>query len=88
MRILSRRLLIALLLREWYRPSLAFQRTISSPPQPVTQLDDIQRVWALSDLHSDHVDNMQWLRTRMARGDWNDKDLLVIAGDISHVSSE
>jgi len=49
----------------------------------------IERVFCLSDLHTDHVDNQNWLRNRMqkhhdSKTDWRPSDLLVIAGDISH----
>lgn len=44
----------------------------------------IQRVLCLSDLHTDHVDNIAWLANRTRRGDISQNDLLVVAGDISH----
>lgn len=50
----------------------------------------IERVFCLSDLHTDHIDNQNWLRHRMqkphgrSKNDWRSSDLLVIAGDISH----
>lgn len=66
-------------------------------------LPDVEKVWVLSDLHTDHAQNLQWIRDRMTcvenRGgeegkkDLDDfgrnhvftsKDLLVVAGDISH----
>mmetsp|Transcript_8317 Transcript_8317/g.13159 ORF Transcript_8317/g.13159 Transcript_8317/m.13159 type:complete len:528 (-) Transcript_8317:193-1776(-) len=49
-----------------------------------THLRDIRRVLCLSDLHTDHVDNLGWLANRTARGDLSDTDLVVVAGDISH----
>jgi predicted phosphodiesterase len=48
------------------------------------QLHGIERIFALSDLHTDHVDNLKWLQSRMKHGDFSDKDLIVVAGDISH----
>lgn len=50
------------------------------------RLPNVRRVLVLSDLHTDHVDNMKWLRNRTttSRGDLSTNDLLVVAGDISH----
>jgi hypothetical protein len=56
---------------------------------------EVERVYCLSDLHTDHPANFEWLQDRMKQGPpvssssspqktWSSKDLLVIAGDISH----
>mmetsp|Transcript_19076 Transcript_19076/g.46095 ORF Transcript_19076/g.46095 Transcript_19076/m.46095 type:complete len:794 (-) Transcript_19076:89-2470(-) len=76
---------------------------ISSDENRIHYLPDVERVWVLSDLHTDHVQNLQWVRDRMMINDdiggdgsdnsdishptrhvFSSKDLLVIAGDISH----
>jgi predicted phosphodiesterase len=48
-------------------------------------LRDIERVYCLSDLHTDHSDNIQWLRDQASSPSRLKKtDLLIVAGDISH----
>jgi predicted phosphodiesterase len=47
-------------------------------------LPNVDRVLVLSDLHTDHAENLAWLANRTARGDLSETDLLVVAGDISH----
>jgi Calcineurin-like phosphoesterase len=73
--------------------------TESQLAQRLHTLKGVERVYCLSDLHTDHAANLEWLRERMkrpppgltspslstkAQATWSSKDLLVIAGDISH----
>lgn len=50
---------------------------------PHNVLDDVERVYGLSDLHVDKADNREWLaehcHKKLSTG-----DLLVVAGDVSH----
>ena len=51
----------------------------------VTHLSTIERVLCISDLHTDHMVNMQWLENRTSlHDDLGETDLIVVAGDISH----
>lgn len=60
----------------------------SQQQQPFISIQGANRVFCLSDLHTDHVVNQQWLRAHMmmmsSSHDWQPSDVLVIAGDISH----
>lgn len=48
-------------------------------------LDSVQRVFCISDLHTDHPDNLLWLADQCRRGGLlREDDLVVVAGDISH----
>lgn len=49
----------------------------TQPHLPLTQ----PRIWLTSDVHTDHADNMAWLRGLPPHGH---DDVLVLAGDISH----
>ena len=55
-------------------------------PSFFTDLPNIERVFALSDLHVDHVLNMDWIRQKMAKENctMTENDLIIVAGDISH----
>lgn len=56
-----------------------------------SSLDDIQRIFAISDLHTDNIDNLKWLRENCSRSNPlapTSKDALIIAGDISHELSK
>ena len=40
------------------------------------------RVYAVSDLHTDHAENMAWVRQLVSRGEFH-RDVLIVAGDVS-----
>lgn len=44
-------------------------------------LTDTRRIFCISDLHTDHAANLEWLRQQSAL---DPTDLLIVAGDISH----
>lgn len=55
--------------------------------EDVTMLPNIERIFVLSDLHTDHGRNMDWVIDRCTHPNANTpgcKDALLIAGDISH----
>jgi predicted phosphodiesterase len=47
-------------------------------------LDDVDRIFCLSDLHVDHAGNREWLQEKCQESILSDRDLLVVAGDVSH----
>mmetsp|Transcript_10919 Transcript_10919/g.15629 ORF Transcript_10919/g.15629 Transcript_10919/m.15629 type:complete len:420 (+) Transcript_10919:35-1294(+) len=48
------------------------------------ELGNIERIYCLSDLHSDHSANLQWLKDEIEKSSLCEKDLIIVAGDISH----
>jgi predicted phosphodiesterase len=65
-----------------YQTPSSFQKPLST--SNITYLSNIDRVLVLSDLHTDHVDNLAWLANRTSMGDLSSSDLIIVAGDISH----
>jgi predicted phosphodiesterase len=47
-------------------------------------LTNIERIFCLSDLHTDHIDNLHWLQQQTYAANFQSTDLIIIAGDISH----
>ena len=63
-----------------------FQQTIFREAKRSEQfLDTLERVFCLSDLHTDHLINLEWLEEKCALDSApGPNDLLVVAGDICH----
>jgi predicted MPP superfamily phosphohydrolase len=47
-------------------------------------LDSIERILCLSDLHTDRRDNFDFLQHRLEAASLSERDLVIVAGDISH----
>jgi predicted phosphodiesterase len=48
-------------------------------------LDDVNRIFCLSDLHVDHAGNREWLKEKCCdQSLLQEGDLLIVAGDVSH----
>lgn len=47
-------------------------------------LDDIDRIFCISDLHVDHAENREWLHAKCQESTLCSRDLLLLAGDVSH----
>ncbi len=56
----------------------------------VTTIDNVERIFAISDLHTDNVSNLEWLKILCTnvKNDIGKNDALIIAGDISHELSK
>ena len=62
------------------------------PTVRIHRLPSVCRVHCISDLHVDNAENMKWLESRCRTNStvedpifsWDDTDLIIVAGDISH----
>ena len=62
------------------------------PTVRIHRLPSVSRVHCISDLHVDNAENMKWLESRCRANStvedpifaWDDTDLIIVAGDISH----
>ena len=61
-----------------------FNNSKEQPTVRVNELKSIDRIYCLSDLHTDHVSNLEWVSDHCQS--LSTRDLLVVAGDISHKS--
>ena len=52
------------------------------PPPPEAGPEPPPRLWALSDVHTDHGENLDWLKRVCARAEFR-RDGLILAGDVS-----
>ncbi len=60
-----------------------------SKTEQLTEIGNIERIFAISDLHTDKISNLEWLREmclshRIMNNGIGPNDALIIAGDISH----
>ena len=72
------------------RSGVTNEISLERPTQ--SHVDDIENVYVISDLHTDNVANLEWLRERCNRKNLPQtpgrNDALIIAGDISHEFSK
>ena len=61
---------------------LADAPVVLPPPPPEAGPEPPPRLWALSDVHTDHGENLDWLKRVCARTDFR-RDGLILAGDVS-----
>lgn len=60
-------------------------KSVETSSDEILHLKHIDRVFCISDLHTDHVGNIEWLAKRTATPNFlRENDLIVVAGDISH----
>lgn len=66
------------------RSSPASQHSSQAPGLPPLYILAAMRVWAVSDIHTDYAQNLQWVRelADSAGGDCRG-DVLLVAGDVS-----
>ena len=61
---------------------LADAPVVLPPPPPEAGPAPPPRLWALSDVHTDHGENLDWLKRVCARTEFR-RDGLILAGDVS-----
>ena len=64
--------------------NMADATSATTLPFKYHHLTNVERIFCLSDLHTDHVDNLRWLRNHHNVTTLSSRDLLIVAGDISH----
>lgn len=65
-------------------PASSVSDTLDGHSLRYRHVTDVRRIFCLSDLHTDHVENMRWLRDQVAASTLSRSDLVIVAGDISH----
>ena len=70
-------------LKGWASAKCLAEAPVDLPPPPPPPPGPQQpRLWALSDVHTDHSENLDWLKRVCARTDFR-RDGLILAGDVS-----